>query len=193
MSAPFKSADALLDFLEELFITDETREPGGDRLPLSAHMLQTAAKAVKADADDALVAASLLHDVGHWLIRKTARNEDADHDPAHETVGEKFLQPYFDSRVTRPISLHVAAKRYLCAREPRYFARLSAGSVCSLETQGGAMTPDEAARFESVADFEAAVALRRWDEYGKIPGLEVPRLGHYRPLLKRLVRESIVG
>lgn len=193
MSGPFKSADALLDFLEELFETDKTGDPGGDRLPLSAHMLQTAATAAKSNADDALVAASLLHDIGHWLIRKTARNEDDDHDPAHETVGEKFLQPYFDSRVTRPISLHVAAKRYLCAREPQYFARLSAGSVRSLDIQGGAMSPDEAARFESVPDFEAAIALRRWDEYGKIPGLEVPGFGHYKPLLKRLVRQSIAG
>ncbi len=187
MSGPFKSVDALIDFLEELFETGETSEPGGDRLPLSAHMLQTATRAVKSNADDALVAASLLHDIGHWLIRKSDRSENADHDLVHETVGAEFLKPYFDPRVTKPISLHVAAKRYLCAREPRYFARLSAGSVRSLKTQGGPMSVDEAARFESVADFEAAVSLRRWDEYGKIPGLEVPEFGHYRPLLKRLV------
>ncbi len=187
MSGPFKSVDALIDFLEELFETGETSEPGGNRLPLSAHMLQTATRAVKSNADDALVAASLLHDIGHWLIRKSDRSENADHDLVHETVGAEFLKPYFDPRVTKPISLHVAAKRYLCAREPRYFARLSAGSVRSLKTQGGPMSVDEAARFESVADFEAAVSLRRWDEYGKIPGLEVPEFGHYRPLLKRLV------
>ncbi len=187
MNGPFKSVDALLDFLQELFDTDENSDPGGDRLPLSAHMLQTAARAAESNADDALVAASLLHDIGHWLIRKSDRRQDTDHDLVHETVGAEFLQPYFDSRVTRPISLHVAAKRYLCAREPQYFARLSAGSARSLETQGGAMSPDEAARFESVADFQAAVSLRRWDEYGKIPGLEVPEFGHYGPLLKRLL------
>ena len=191
MRRRFSNAEELLDFLEQLFISDKTLDPGGNRLPLSAHMLQTAAKAVKANADDALVAASLLHDVGHWLIRASARKAESDRDPEHEIVGAKFLAPYFGSTVTAPISLHVAAKRYLCAREPEYMSLLSPGSVRSLESQGGPMSTEEAGRFETLHDHDRAVALRRWDEYGKVPGLEVPGFSHYRPLLTRLARNSL--
>ena len=31
-------------------------------------------------------------------------------------------------------------------------------------------------------------ALRRWDEYGKSPGLRVPGFERYRPLLRDLMR-----
>ncbi len=156
-------------------------------------MLQTAAKAVKADADDALVAASLLHDVGHWIIRSSAEKEGADGDPGHESVGAEFLQPHFGARVTIPILHHVAAKRYLCARDPEYYSLLSPGSVRSLESQGGPMSSEEAERFESLVDHDRAVVLRRWDEYGKVPGLEVPGFRHYRPLLMRLFGSPPAG
>ncbi len=189
MSGPFKSTDELLDFLEELFETDKTGDPGGDRLPLSAHMLQTAATAAKSNADDALVAASLLHDVGHWLIRISAEKEGGDGDLGHESVGAEFLQPHFGPRVTIPILHHVSAKRYLCARDPKYFSLLSPGSVRSLESQGGPMSSEEAERFEALPDHDRAVVLRRWDEYGKVPGLEVPDFRHYRPLLTQLLRK----
>lgn len=58
-------------------------------------------------------------------------------DGRHEEVGAKYLAPYFAPPVIRPIALHVAAKRYLCATEPDYFFELSPGSVQTLELQGG--------------------------------------------------------
>ena len=119
----------------------------------------------------------MLHDIGHWLPGEPA---DARADRCHESIGASYLKPHFDTDVTQPIALHVAAKRYLCAREPDYFANLSPGSVASLALQGGPMPEDEAAAFEADPAHGHAVALRRWDEYGKISGLRVPGFEHYR-------------
>jgi gamma-butyrobetaine dioxygenase len=52
--------------------------------------------------------------------------------------------------VTEPVRLHVAAKRYLCAAEPSYFAKLSEASVYTLSVQGGPMSDAEAREFVSL-------------------------------------------
>ena len=75
----------------------------------------------------------------------------------------------------------------LCTREPDYLAKLSHASVASLTLPGGPMSEVEAAVFEADPAHGHAVALRRWDEYGKIPGLQVPGFEHYRPLLRALM------
>jgi len=63
---------------------------------------------------------------------------------------------------------------------------LSDGSTRSLQIQGGPMSPDEVATFERNPAFGAAVALRGWDDGGKVDGLPVPRLREYRALLERV-------
>jgi len=145
-----------------------------------AHALQTAALAVAAGSDDALVAAALLHDAGHLLhLRGDAAGP-------HEDAGPAWLAGLFPPAVTGPIALHVAAKRYLCAVEPAYHGTLSAGSVASLRRQGGPMAPAEVAAFEDRPGCAGAVALRRWDDAGKVDGLAVPPLAAYEPLLRAL-------
>jgi predicted HD phosphohydrolase len=64
----------------------------------------------------------------------------------------------------------VAAKRCLAATEPGYLASLSEDSRRSLALQGGAMSPDEAARFVARPWAADAIRLRRWDEAAKRPG-----------------------
>lgn len=179
------TAEAMLDRIEALFEADSAR--GAGLVSNATHMLQGAAAASADGAHEALVAAALLHDIGHWLHDPEDGPLDAGDDNNHGTTAARFLGACFEPEVTRPVALHVAAKRYLCAREADYHARLSPGSVRSLERQGGPMSPGEAARFESDPGHAAAVALRRWDEYGKIPDLEVPGIAHYRPLLRRLM------
>ena len=181
-----EDADAFLDHLTDLFASRDGKLEVDDRLSNAAHMLQTAAAAEDAGAQACLIAASLLHDVGHWL-----RGESIDAravDERHESVGAAWLEAFFGADVTRPIALHVEAKRYLCASEPDYFANLSPGSVASLALQGGPMSDVEAEAFEADPVHGHAVALRRWDEYGKISGLQVPGFEHYRPLLRDLMR-----
>ena len=144
------------------------------------HALQTAAWATEVGAPDELRAAALLHDVGHLLFLA------GDASGPHEETGAAFLAELFPPAVLAPIALHVPAKRYLCAVEPDYHAGLSAGSVRSLERQGGPMTPDEMARFEATAGWADAVALRRWDDAGKVDGATVADLASYEPLLRAL-------
>ena len=83
--------------------------------------------------------------------------------------------------------LHVDAKRYLCAVEEAYFDCLSQASVHSLEKQGGPMSDEEVAAFRELPGWEDAVALRRWDDLGKVVGREVPDFAAYRHLLSDLV------
>lgn len=152
------------------------------------HAEQCAALARDAGASDDLVVAALLHDIGHLLALEAETGKvNITIDDRHEATGTKYLAKLFGSGVTAPIALHVDAKRYLCAVEPTYFATLSAGSVRSLELQGGPMSPDEAVRFEGLAGFEAAVALRRWDEQGKIHDLEVSSFDSYLPMMQSLL------
>jgi [1-hydroxy-2-(trimethylamino)ethyl]phosphonate dioxygenase len=153
-----------------------------------AHAEQTAALARQAGAPDEVVLAALLHDVGHLLEMAAgdgARDRSVDH--RHESVGAAWLAALYGPGVTAPIALHVRAKRYLCAVEPEYHDGLSAGSVASLERQGGPFTADEATAFEANPGWEGAVALRRWDDEAKVLDLEVAAIETYRPLLEQLV------
>jgi phosphonate degradation associated HDIG domain protein len=149
------------------------------------HALQTAALAVRAGASDALVVAALLHDVGHLLDLDAGRG-DLDADLRHEATGATYLASAFPPAVTAPVALHVRAKRYRCAVDPAYHDALSDGSKRSLARQGGPLAASEIAAFEAHPSFEDAVALRGWDDLGKVDGLEVPPLEHYRELLERV-------
>jgi predicted HD phosphohydrolase len=97
-------------------------------------------------------------------------------DDRHEVTGAAWLRPLFPRKVTRPIALHVAAKRYLCAVDPGYAARLSQGSIRSLARQGGPMSPAQVRRFEATPQSDAAVQLRRWDDAAKVVGAAVAPL-----------------
>ena len=152
------------------------------------HALQTAALAAAAGADDALVAAALLHDVGHLLELRSGgvTDGDVDDDLGHEHRGAAWLAGIMPGEVVGPIADHVAAKRYRCAVDPAYRAGLSAGSTVSLARQGGPMDPDEVAAFEARAGCAEAVRLRGWDDDGKVDGLTIAPLAAYEPLLRRL-------
>ncbi len=156
------------------------------------HALQSAALAAAAGAPPPLVAASLLHDVGHLVTRDhVPLDQDLTRDARHEVVGARFLARWFGPEVTEPVRLHVAAKRYLCATEPHYVEALSPASVRSLGVQAGAMSPEEVRAFEQEPAYLDAVALRRWDEEAKLPGLDVAPLDDYVDLLASLVRSGV--
>jgi phosphonate degradation associated HDIG domain protein len=164
------------------------RERYDEALSQLDHALQTAVLAVRSDAPDSLVAAALLHDVGHLLdlAAGDGRRATGDDDLHHEAVGARYLSGLFGAPVTGPVALHVRAKRYRCAVDPDYAAGLSDGSTRSLELQGGPADQLEVKRFERNAGAADALALREWDDLGKVDGIEVPPLEHYRPLLDRI-------
>jgi gamma-butyrobetaine dioxygenase len=153
----------------------------GEPVTQAQHMLLAGAEGLKEDAPDHLVAAALLHDIGHLVA-------DEQH---HDTAGAQFLSRWFPPAVTEPVRLHVAAKRYLCATEPGYFESLSPASVRTLGFQGGPMNPKEANDFAAGQYAEDAVTVRRWDEAAKDPDADIPSFEHFAPLLARVVRPTI--
>ena len=159
----------------------------GEPVTLREHMLQTAVAAEVDGADDVMVAAALLHDVGHLLHGGDADAAEHGIDTGHEEVGFQFLERHFPPEVVEPVRLHVAAKRYLCAVEPSYVDELSPASILSLELQGGPMSPPEIAEFEQNPHYHAACRLRRWDDIGKDPDAPVPGLEHFRRVLDAVV------
>lgn len=161
---------------------------GGEQVTQLAHALQCVASAEAEGASPALIAAALLHDIGHLLHKLGDDAAERGVDDRHQVGGAKWLRRWFGPEVTEPIRLHVDAKRYLCAVEPGYFDTLSPGSVRSLELQGGRFESDGAAEFIAQPHAADAVRLRRWDEAAKVPGLATPDLRHCRRYLEACLR-----
>lgn len=150
------------------------------------HALQCAALATAAGASDTLIAAALLHDLGHLLDDRRGTGLDATLDDLHQYKALPFLRPHLPAAVLEPIKLHVDAKRYLCATVAGYWDTLSEGSKRSLALQGGPFTTVEARAFMTQPYAADAVQLRRWDDLSKDPTRAVPGLESYRELLARL-------
>jgi len=157
----------------------------GERVSMTEHGLQAAHFAQAEGAPDALVVAALLHDIGHLLEDVPEAIEDWRSDAHHEETGARWLAQRFPAAVSEPVRLHVAAKRYLCATDAHYFARLSPASVHTLRLQGGPMSAQEVTRFEAERYWQDAVRVRRWDDQGKIAGLKTAPLEAYVALIER--------
>ncbi len=170
-----------------IFARQGARSYLGEAVSMSEHMLQTAAAAERDGAPASLVAAALLHDIGLFTDEPVEPRVEQRIDAGHEAAGGRFLEPHFGPDVSEPVRLHVAAKRCLCAVEPGYRARLTPASLKTLKLQGGPMSPEAAERFSAIPYADAAVALRRWDDQGKVAGLVPPRLDHYVALLEALL------
>ena len=168
-----------IEAIAELFAGPGARDYLGEPVTIGIHMRQAGALAEAAGAEQPLVAAALLHDIGHLRQESDSRHGDA---------GAQWLSQWFGAAVTEPVRLHVAAKRYLCASEPGYFQRLSAESVRTLALQGGPMTADQMAAFEALPFARDAVAVRRWDDEAKDPAVTPPEFSHFEALLKALAR-----
>ncbi|MBA4020519.1 MAG: metal-dependent phosphohydrolase [Pirellula sp.] len=163
----------------QLFQASGNSQYGGEAVTQQEHALQAAFFAEQEGAPSELIAAALLHDVGHLLHSLPDDAPEQGVDDRHETLAAAWLAPRFPPAVVAPVAMHVAAKRYLCAVEPEYLGLLSGPSVLSLELQGGPMSTAEMAAFERLPHFHAAVRVRRWDERAKIVDLATPNLEHF--------------
>ena len=159
-----------LEWIADIFERLAATEYVGEAVTVAEHMLQTAAAAQADGACEALIAAALLHDIGHLVGESVAYSLNETTDWRHEATGAAILEVSFPPMVTQSVRLHVAAKRYLCATEPDYYAKLSMASKHSLSLQGGPMSEADVAAFNRLPFSRDAVRVRLWDDGGKVEG-----------------------
>ena len=180
--------DRLLEAMER----SAARQYGREQVSELAHALQCADLAADAGADEELMLACLLHDVGRYAV---AQEEVADTMEAvacraprargHHEAGADLVAAHVPARVAFLIRAHTDAKRYLCAAEPAYYDTLSKGSKHTLTLQGGFMTAEEAERAATHPWWPDALRLRRWDDKAKVLGKPTTPLSAWEPLLRR--------
>jgi gamma-butyrobetaine dioxygenase len=177
-----------VDEIAALFAGEGTRDYLGEDVSMAQHMLQAGTLALDEGAPDALVAAALLHDVGHFTGALTGTDLMAGRDNRHDGAGASWLAQWFGPEVCEPVRLHVAAKRYLCAVDAAYKHLLSPASVYTMSVQGGPMNDDEIRTFESSPYAQDAVAVRRWDDRAKDPTAATRTFDEFRTLLQGLLQ-----
>ena len=194
------------DISSELYI--------GEPVSILEHSLQAAHEAIKfflestdtvtsgfslsdlalSDREEEVVIASLFHDIGHLVGLEAGDSNDRMGGCGimnHEEIGGKFVTSLgFSDRIAKLVANHVMAKRYLCFKNHEYYSILSDASRTTLGYQGGPLIEKTAREFEQDPDFETILAMRRFDEAAKIPGLKVPDFHFYLRLLTKHCRLS---
>ncbi|MDB5284493.1 MAG: hypothetical protein JWO06_3568 [Bacteroidota bacterium] len=177
----------------EIFRKKGGADYAGEEVTQLEHACQAAELAEKQGYEDEVILAAFLHDLGHLL------DEDVEHMDGygvkdHEGVGADFLlKRGFSEKMAALIKSHVAAKRYLCFANKRYYDNLSHASKMTLGFQGGPMTEEEAKAFESNPLKNLIIKMRTWDEEAKVAGVPVPDLNVYREkIVTHLERQSQV-
>ncbi len=183
------NAGNIVEFIADIFERRGAESYLGEPVTMSEHMLQGAWLAEQDGAPEELVAAALLHDIGHYTSEFGTYSPDDVEDKHHDEAGGEVLAPFFPPVIVECVRLHVAAKRYLCATDPTYFSKLSPASVHTLSLQGGPMSAAEVAEFRSNPFHEEAVRVRIWDEGGKIANMKTRAFRDYVPLLERVVKK----
>ena len=178
----------IVNHIEDIFNRRGAESYLGEDVTMAQHMLQAAQCAEESGADESLIVAALLHDIGHYKneIPETALAKGINN--YHEEAGANFLEDYFPVSVIEPIRQHVSAKRYLCAVKSNYFQSLSVASVHTLNLQGGPMNENEIKEFEKNAYLDDCVKLRYCDEGAKDPERIHPQFSYFRALVESLVK-----
>ena len=178
----------IVNHIEDIFNRRGAESYLGEDVTMAQHMLQAAQCAEESGANESLIVAALLHDIGHYKneIPETALAKGINN--YHEEAGANFLEDYFPVSVIEPIRQHVSAKRYLCAVKSNYFQSLSVASVHTLNLQGGPMNENEIKEFEKNAYLDECIKLRYWDEDAKDPERAHHPFSYFRALVESLVK-----
>jgi phosphonate degradation associated HDIG domain protein len=179
-----------LDDIGKLFARKGGAQYSGEPVTQLEHALQCAHLAEQSGADDELVTAALLHDLGHLLNEQGESPTLRGIDDLHQFYALPFLRGLFSDRVLDAIRWHVDAKRYLCAVQPHYLAALSEDSRRSLQLQGGVFTPEQAQEFLRSPHAHEAVRVRLWDDLAKQTDFTTPPMAHYLACARRCMLES---
>jgi [1-hydroxy-2-(trimethylamino)ethyl]phosphonate dioxygenase len=174
-----RTRDRVVEEITDLYVRKGDARYG-EGVSLTEHSLQAAWLAEQEGQAPHLIVAALLHDIGHLLHDFPEDIADRGIDSRHESLASAWLSQHFSPEVSEPVRLHVAAKRFLCARAPGYLTALSPASVQSLQLQGGAMSAEEGKDFAAEPFKDSALRLRRWDDLAKATDLRTPSFDHYR-------------
>ncbi|MEH6446141.1 MAG: HD domain-containing protein [Oceanospirillaceae bacterium] len=180
----------IVPFLIDIFARRGPESYLGESVSMAEHMEQSAACAKEDGADNELIIASLLHDIGHFIGDFPLDALENGNDNYHEDAGALILEQFYCAKVSEPVRLHVAAKRYLCTVDDSYYYKLSDASINSFNIQGGKMSAEEVAEFEANPHHQAAIKLRHYDDDGKIQGREIFKIDHYESLLHELLVDT---
>lgn len=171
MLSPFTTTDeAWAALVEQQGMND------GEPVDLWEHQVQTAERLERLGADEELIVAGLLHDLGDGRVAEAA----------HAPWAAALVRPLFGERVSWLIGAHADAKRYLCTADSTYWDTLTPLSKQTLIAQGGLMTPDELATFRAHPYAEDALLLRQCDDGGKNPAYQVQQPERFRAMLDRV-------
>jgi predicted HD phosphohydrolase len=152
-------ADSLLGLLRSLAkITDGF---GTDQL---THCLQTATIAERTGADDEIVFAALLHDVGKAISV-----------PNHPAIAAEIIRPYVSSDVYEMIRVHQDF-------QGRHYYAHFGGNPDARETHRGSLTAEQWALAETFAD--------DWDQKAFDPSYDTLPLEHFEPLVRRITAQA---
>lgn len=161
-----------------------------------------------------MVVASLLHDIGHLLVREHRHQENfLQKDKRHELIGTNYLRRHgFSPAICMSIQLHVQAKRamqtilkdkqltdFVDAFEMFDVAEsfeISETSQQSLCIQGGCMTPEELKTFFNQPFALNSLVLRGIENISKQTDVQmdnIPKWYDYEEVVKHVLRENIMN
>lgn len=152
-------AERLLELLGSL--ADITDGFGTDQL---THCLQTATLAERAGADDEVVFAALLHDVGKAISV-----------PNHPAIAAEMIKPYVRPEVYEMIRVHQDFQG------KHYYAHFG-GDPEARERHRDTLSADEWELAERFAD--------EWDQVAFDPAYDTLPLEHFEPLVRRLTAQA---
>ncbi|MGI9430470.1 MAG: HD domain-containing protein [Bythopirellula sp.] len=175
----------VVDEVLQVFRERGDQSYGTEAVTQLEHALQTAALAIEHDAQASLVAAALLHDIGHIRESNQDQQGESSLDDKHEDTPYRWLLQHFGKAVADPVRLHVVAKRYLCTKQADYERTLSPTSHESYLQQGGRMDDAELAAFEAEEFWREALRLRVWDDTAKDPTKATPPIEEFITYVER--------
>lgn len=192
MSIPTNQPQLIVDEIFALYEKHGDEDYIGEPVSQIEHMSQAAALAADGGYDDEVILAAFFHDIGHLCVDHEVESMDGMGNVDHEKLGADYLlERGFSPRLAALVQSHVIAKRYLTFKYPEYLQKLSPASVVTLNFQGGVMSADEAAAFESHPDAELMIQLRYWDDKAKETNIEVDNIAFLKQLaLNHLYNKS---
>lgn len=183
----------IVERIIDIFCQRGAGQYGSECVSQLEHAIQCAMLAQESDANPSLVVAALLHDIGHILDGTgLPESDNEDLNDSHEDKAYPWLKSAFGPEVADPVRLHVAAKRYLCTRDPSYATQLSPTSYKSYLDQGGTMSADEFQAFEREPFYREALQLRKWDDLAKVANKPLPDISSFKELLESCEARSSV-